>query len=163
MITPRASGHFFESRFFQPNNHKIPVSARIPFLLESMFPHYRSERSVQRNRLALQPILCKSRKKFIRKCSAQPFLPATPNQIVGVCCWAHAVVGQLLWVAREQKGIGNLSFGGLCGRRNVPEVQRQFSADGDSKTTTNRSSEVGRQTTYSCEIFLAATYTSVSH
>ena len=54
------------------------------------------------------------------------FHPATPEQTVGVCFRAHAVVALLLGVPREQEGVEKRLYGGLhrtvVSKRNVPAI-----------------------------------------
>ena len=85
----------------------------------------------------------------------------------------QAEVGLLLGLARGQAGVEvSLYVGRVVGHRTAVTKLRSsssssrkgnFSADGDSETTTNRSSKVGRRTMYSRETFLAVPDTNVSH
>ena len=85
---------------------------------------------------------------------------------------APAEVGPLLGLARGQAGVEVplyiWSCGGSSRSSHKAAIQQQFfegnfSANGDSKTTPHRSSEVGCQTMYSRDTFLAVPDTNVSY
>ena len=78
----------------------------------------------------------------------------SPNKPKGRAVGHTQWKGYCCGVACEQEGIGNLLECDLCGRSSslshaTCELDGHFPADGHMKTTTNPSSEAGRETTFS--------------